>query len=527
MPQNLTRSGSAANNLALPYLNNNATFFNRIISNEHTMKNKRRDFLKMTGLTGIGLAGGALLPAHGNSTERNDGQQGDAILQQLSGKGNQKFNMSGYAAPKIDTVRIAFIGLGNRGSGAVKRINFIQGIEIKVLCDLRPEKAAAAKESLKDSIHKPEIYTGGKDEWKKVCERDDIDLIYITTPWYLHAPMAVYAMNHNKHVCTEVPAAITLEECWQLVETSEKTRKHCMMLENCCYDFFEMLTLNMARQGYFGEIIHCEGAYIHDLLAGNFAKDKYYDLWRLKQNYTRKGNLYPTHGLGPICQIMDINRGDRMDYLVSVSTNDFMMNNYAKKLAAQDDFYQQFVNKPYNGNMNTSVIRTERGRTIMLQHDVTSPRPQSGIHLVSGSKAVALHYPEPARIFKGHEATPDQWRTSSRHEWLSENEMKALEKEYEPNLVKKVGEVAKQVGGHGGMDFLMDWRTIDCLRNGLPLDQDVYDAALWSSIAPLSAWSIDHRSNSIDVPDFTRGSWKTNKPVDILIEKGGNTKVNA
>ena len=299
------------------------------------------------------------------------------------------------------------------------------------------------------------------------------------------------------------------------------------MLENACYDFFEMLTLNLTRQGYFGDIIHCEGAYIHDLLAGNFAKDKYFDLWRLKQNYTRKGNLYPTHGLGPVCQIMDINRGDRMDFLVSVSSNDFMMNAMAKKLAAQDDFYKPFVDRPYNGNMNTSVIKTEKGRTIMLQHDVTSPRPQSGIHLVSGTLGTALHYPEPGRIFKAHNATPDQWRTSSKHEWLTEEEMKKVEKEYEPPIVKKMGAVAKEVGGHGGMDLLMDWRTIDCLRNGLPLDQDVYDAALWSAIAPLSAWSIANRSNSIDVPDFTGGSYKKNKPLDIVIEQGGNTVVNA
>jgi predicted dehydrogenase len=325
--------------------------------------------------------------------------------------------------------------------------------------------------------------------------------------------MAVYAMDHGKHACTEIPAATTIEECWQLVESSERNKKHCMILENCCYDFFELLTLNMARQGFFGEIVHAEGAYIHDLLAGDFSKEKYYDFWRLRMDASRQGNLYPTHGLGPVSQVMNINRGDKMDYLVSVSTNDFMMADTAKKLAATDDIYKQFVGKPFNGNMNTTTIRTNKGKTIMLQHDVTSPRPYSRIHLISGTKGTALKYPLPGKISTSHEG------------WISEEEFKVLEKKYEPAIVKKVGELAKQVGGHGGMDFLMDWHNIDCLRNGLPVDQDVYDAALWSSIFPLSEWSVKNRSNSIDVPDFTRGSWKTNTPVDITLSKGGNTEV--
>ncbi len=206
-----------------------------------------------------------------------------------------------------------------------------------------------------------------------MCESKDIDLVYIATPWKLHTPMAVYAMNHGKHAASEVPIAVTVDECWQLVETSEKTRKHCMMLENCCYDFFELLTLNMARNGMFGELVHAEGAYIHDLLEQNFEKGSYSDMWRLRENASRDGNLYPTHGLGPIAQCLGINRGDKMDHLVSMSSNDFMMNALAKEKAATDSFYKEFVDKPYRGNMNTTVIRTQKGKTIMLQHDVTSP----------------------------------------------------------------------------------------------------------------------------------------------------------
>ena len=472
------------------------------------MKNNRRDFLKLTGLAGAGILAGCAAPTQADT----NAAQKDVSAVQSRSSHTQKFNMSGYAAPKLETVRIGIIGLGNRGPGAVERLSKIDGVEIKALCDLRPEKASAALKRLENTPHKPDLYSGNENEWKKVCEREDIDLIYIATPWDLHTPMAVYAMEQGKHAATEVPAAVTVEECWQLVETSERTRKHCMMLENTCYDFFELLTLNMARQGFFGEIIHGEGAYIHALLEENFSKDGYYDMWRLKENF-RNGSLYPTHGLGPVAQVMNINRGDKMDYLVSMASNDFMMAPMAKELAAKDEFYKQFADKTFRGNMNTTTIRTNKGRTIMIQHDVTSPRPYSRIHLISGTKGTAQKYPLPGKIATSHEG------------WISEEEFKKLEEKFQPPIVTKIGEMAKQVGGHGGMDFLMDWRLIDCLRNGLPLDMDVYDAASWSVVSPLSEWSVANRSNSIEVPDFTGGSWKSNEPVDILLAKGGNTRV--
>lgn len=465
------------------------------------MKNNRRDFLRVTGLGGLGLVSGSLLSC---DTSQN--------VLSVAPVGPQRFNMSGYAAPKLETVRIGFIGLGMRGPGAVNRMSQIEGVEIKALCDLRPESAEKAKALLEGTSHDPDLYSGSDNAWKEMVDRDDLDLIYIATPWEWHTPMAVYAMEAGKHAAVEVPAAKTIDECWELVETSERTRKHCMMLENCCYDFFELLTLNMARQGFFGEIIHGEGAYIHNLLDLNFDKGSYEDMWRLRENYERNGNLYPTHGLGPICQIMNINRGDQMDYLSSLSSNDFHMAAKAKELAEEDSFYEQFVGKNYAGNMNTTMIKTKNGRSIMVQHDVTSPRPYSRIHLVSGTEAFARKWPSPERVAKGHS-------------WLKEDEMKELEEKFTPEIVQKVGDMAKKVGGHGGMDFIMDWRLIDCLRNGLPLDQDVYDAALWSSITPLSVDSVTNRAQSIDVPDFTRGAWKNNKPVDISLEGGGTTKV--
>ena len=393
-------------------------------------------------------------------------------------------------------------------------MSFIEGVEIKALCDQYPERVTKAQQILiKKGLPKATEYSGSKDAWKELCNRPDIDLVYITTPWSWHTPMAVYAMEHGKHAASEVPAAKTIEECWQLVETSEKTKKHCMMLENCCYDFFELLTLNMTRNGMFGELVHAEGAYLHNLLDLNFDKNGYAEMWRLKENASRNGNIYPTHGLGPVAQCMNINRGDQMDYLVSTSSNDFLMSVTAKERAAKDAFYNEFKDKQYSGDMNTTTIKTMKGKTIMVQHDVTTPRPYSRIHLISGTKGMASKWPDPHRISFGESG------------WIKDEEFKALEEKYTLPIVKHIGEIAKNVGGHGGMDFIMDWRLIDNLRNGLPIDQDVYDAALWSSIAPLSEKSVANRSRSMDIPDFTKGAWKTNKPVNLTLDGGGNTTV--
>jgi predicted dehydrogenase len=423
------------------------------------------------------------------------------------------FNMCGHAAPKMEKVRIGIIGLGMRGPGAVERMSVIEGVDILALCDKIPARAEKAQAILaKAGLPKATLYSG-EEGWKALCERKDLDLVYICTPWHLHTPMAVYAMKNGKHAATEVPAAKTVEECWQLVETSEKYKRHCMMLENCCYDFFELLTLNMARNGLFGELLHAEGAYIHDLSRDYlFNKNGYEGMWRIKENMGKYGSLYPTHGLGPVAQCLNIGRGDAMDYLVSMTTNDFTLSPLADEMAAKDDFFKPFTGKSYRGNMNNTTIRTKKGKTILIQHDVSSPRPYSRIHMISGTKGAASKWPGPARIALGHS-------------WMKPEEFKAMEEKYTPQIVKHIGEIAKSVGGHGGMDFIMDWRLIDCLRNGLPLDQDVYDAAAWSSIVPLSDASARSRSKSVDVPDFTRGAWKTNKPHNMGLEGGGNTRV--
>ena len=481
------------------------------------MTTNRRNFLKTATFAGAGAVTGSLLT---KCTPADPQSNLNTILDAVRKSHSQRFNMSGYAAPALPVVRVGVIGLGDRGSGAVERLSYIEGVEITALGDLRQTAVSASQKYLQRIGRQAAREFAGDDQvWKKLAELPDLDLIYICTPWIWHTPMAVYAMENGKHAACEVPIARTIDEAWQLVETSEKTKKHCMMLENCCYDFFELLTLNMARQGLFGDIIHGEGAYIHNLMGYNFKKPQderqsdgaYTGMWRLKENATRNGNLYPTHGLGPICQTLNINRGDRMEYLSSVSTLDFTMGPKEKELSMNDPFYAEWKDSKFRGNLNTTIIRTSLGKSIMVQHDVSSEQPYSRIHLVKGTQGMAVKYPKQL-IALGEQ-------------WSDDEQMKVIWEKYTPEIIKRVGEMAKKVGGHGGMDFIMDWRLIDCLRNGLPLDQDVYDGAAWSSVAPLSEWSVANRSQSIDVPDFTCGSWKVNKPHGINLETGGNTKV--
>ena len=472
------------------------------------MKSDRRKFLKTSAMAGLGMAGG--IKALASLSESSP--VGSVSIHRPRAK---RFNMSGYAAPPLEKVRIGIIGMGQRGPAHMITMSHIEGTEIKALCDVRPEKASAAKERLKGTGHDPVLYTNGPEDWKKMCERDDIDLVIVTTPWYMHTEMAVYAMEHGKHAASEVPAAATLEECWLLVETAERTRKHCMMTENYAYMPFQLLTLNMARKGFFGELVHGDCAYNTSKIGNNFRKNMYWDMWWLRQYASRHGNIYPTHGLGPIAQMMNINRGDKFEFLVSVESKDFMMHHKAVELAAGDPFFEPFTKADFRGNMSVTTIRTTLGRTITIQHDATSPSPHNLIHGIYGTKGSALYDPQPPKLCKGD------------HKWASPEEFSELEKQFTPKISIQVGELSKQIGaGHGGSDLFVDWHLIDCLRNGLPLDQDVYDAAAWSSILPLSQWSVLNRSNSVDVPDFTRGDWLTNKPnMDIELERGGTTGV--
>ncbi len=410
-------------------------------------------------------------------------------------------DMVAFRCDPIETVRVGFVGLGMRGPGAVERFTHIPGVEIKALCDLYPERAEKAQKILTSKkLPQAEIYSG-EEGWKALCEREDLDLVYIATPWLLHTPIAIYAMEHGKHVAIEVPAATTLDECWQLVNTSEKTRRHCMMLENCVYDFFELTTLNMAQEGLFGEILHVEGSYIHNLEDFWAA---YQGNWRLDFNEKYKGDIYATHGLGPACQLLNIHRGDKMNYLVAMQTKAVNGPAVVKKTTGKDSPDYQ------NGDHSLTLIKTENGKTIHLQHNVVTPRPYSRMYQLTGTEGFANKYPSSSYTFRPDNVSNDvpNHENLNAHGPVPENVKKALMEKYKHPIHKELEETAKKVGGHGGMDFIMDYRLVYCLRNGLPLDQDVYDAAEWSCMGELTRISIENNSMPVEVPDFTRGSWK-------------------
>ena len=431
------------------------------------------------------------------------------ILQSPERPANQT-DVVGLTAPKLETVRVGFIGLGMRGPGAVERFTHLEGTQIVALCDIHTDRVEKCQKILKDA-GKPEAtgYSGDTDAWKKLCDRDDIDLVYICTDWKTHTKMAVYAMEKGKHVACEVPISISIDECWQLINTAEKTRKHCMMLENCCYDFFEMATLNMVQKGLLGELVHAEGAYIHDLRSLNFMDPKdggYNDWWRLEMNKEHNGNLYATHGLGPVCQALNIGRGDRMKYLVSLSSDQVGMTAYAQEKFGPDS---EMAKQTYaKGDMNTTLIKTENGKSIMIQHDVTSPRPYNRKHALSGTKGYIEKYPRPGIALEQSRAIGAEFDNLSAHRFVSTEVYNRIMVEYEHPITKEVGEQARKVGGHGGMDFIMDYRLVYCLQNGLPLDMNVYDGVEWSCIGPLTELSVENNSAPVAFPDFTRGAWK-------------------
>ena len=404
--------------------------------------------------------------------------------------------------PKIDTVRVGFIGLGMRGPGAVARWTHIPGTKIVALCDLLPERVEKSQEILKNAgLPEAASYSGSEEAWKQLCERDDIDLVYIATDWKHHAAMGVYAMEHGKHVAIEVPAAMTLDEIWKLINTSEKTRKHCMQLENCVYDFFELTSLNMAQQGVFGEVLHVEGAYIHNL---EDFWPYYWNNWRMDYNQKHRGDVYATHGMGPACQVLNIHRGDRMKTLVAMDTKAVNGPAYIKKSTGKE------VKDFQNGDQTTTLIRTENGKTMLIQHNVMTPRPYSRMYQVVGADGYASKYPieeyclRPTQVDSND--VPNHEKLNA-HGSVSEDVKKALMAKYKDPIHKELEETAKKVGGHGGMDYIMDYRLVYCLRNGLPLDMDVYDLAEWCCMAELTRLSIENGSAPVEVPDFTRGGW--------------------
>ena len=406
----------------------------------------------------------------------------------------------------ISKVRVGIIGMGNRGSVLIQMFEYLvknNHAEIVALSDLKEDKLNTNNEYLKTIQNKEaKLYFGDENEWKKVAERDDIDLLIIATPWNYHTEMSVYGMEQGKHVACEQPMAMTLEDCWRLIEVAERTKRHCMYMENCCFNGEELWVLNMIDKGVFGEINHAEGAYIHDLRKHMMHETYYENQWRIKHHETRNGNFYTGHGLGPVSFYMDIGRGDNYDHLVSMSSREQSLSYGAKKEGFRTTEFAC-------GDMNTTLIRTKKGRSIMLQFDVHTGRPYSRLNTVTGTKAVHQGYP--SKLYVGHDEL--QWG----HSWLEDEEYKSYREKYDHPLWKKLREqIDANAVGHGGMDFVMIYRLIRCLNEGLPLDINLYDSVLWSAITPLSELSVANQSASTKIPDFTGGTWETSRKAEVL-----------
>ena len=401
----------------------------------------------------------------------------------------------------MDEVRVGFVGVGGRGTGHVRDLLRVPGVKVKAVCDIVPSHSERAQNLVeKAGQPRPESYTRGEQDYKRLCARPDLDVVYIATPWEWHVPMCVEAMKNGKHAATEVPAATTVEECWQLVETSEATGKYCVMMENCCYDRVELMTLNMVRKGLLGEMIHGECGYLHDLRALKFAKTGE-GLWRLNHAIRHNADLYPTHGLGPVAQSFNINRGNLFDHMVSMASKSYTLREFAEKKFGPDSAQAKL--DIALGDVVSSLIRTRGGQTILVVHNTDSPRPYSRKILVQGSKGLVEKYPTPRAYVEG---------TGKNDEW---QDIESFAPQHEHPLWKSLEEKAKG-SGHGGMDYVMNYRFIDCLKKGIAPDMDVYDAAALSAITELSERSISNRSRTVDVPDFTRGKWISRTPLGIV-----------
>ena len=476
----------------------------------------RREFLKGTAWMGAAaFAAGCQLNRFGFG---EGGQMQNFVYRKLMGK----------------RIRIAFVGIGGRGSGAVHRVAMIPGVDIVALCDKRQEAVeknlAWLREHKYAGVDRIRKYVGDE-AYKDLCDFGDCDVVYCATPWQLHQPVGLRALCGGKLPLIEVTSALTTDECWELVEASEKFRIPCMQLENCVYGEIELLELNLARMGMFGEINHAEGAYIHDLREIIPTSGKYNSeaAWRYDENMVHKGNQYPTHGLVPICQTMGINRGDRFDFLVSLESgpNNTNYEKFKKEFLGNDD-PRKFDPPAAMGEMNTTLIKTVKGKSIMVQHDVSSPRPYSRINLISGTKGIVRDYPFQC-------AFEEKCFDRGAHKWFDEKKANEIREKYMHPLWRNVSEMAKIVGGHGGMDFIMDLRWAWCLQNGEPLDMDVYDLAATSCLCELTETSVRSGSKPVDVPDFTRGNWKNVKPWGVVnvdlkkmgLDKGDVKKDNA
>ncbi len=435
--------------------------------------------------------------------------------------------MGGFRAPKIEKVRVAVIGLGERGLPQTMHFASIPHCEVVAVCDVYDDLAQKAASRLEEKTGKaPAVYSGSRDAYLKMLEEVKPDAVFINTSWETHAQMAIDSMEHGAHAFVEVPLAVTLEDLWRVVDTSERTRKHCMMLENVNYGREELMFLNMVRQGLIGELLHGEASYIHELRMQMKSVERGCGSWRTYHYAERNGNLYPTHGLGPVAQYMNIARGeDTFDRIVSFGSPAKGRAAYAKKNFPADHKWNNMEFKC--GDMSNSLIKTKAGRTILVQWDETSPRPYDRKNLIQGTEGTLAGFPlriagekiSPGMREEG-EGQPGGAEITHKggyHEWYEGEEAeKDMFAKYDHPLYKRLGEAAKKNGGHGGMDYIMLCRVIECLHNGEPMDQNVYEGALWSAVGPLSEKSVNEGGMPQEFPDFTRGDWKTTEPLGIV-----------
>ena len=464
------------------------------------MKNyNRRKFIQTTTMSAAALTVASTLTSCSNSN-----------IDPIS-KGKY---MGGFSAPKLDTVRIAFIGVGARGSGHLRSLASLEGVEIVAISDLYEDSckkiSKVASEIGKGERHDNIAqYWGDENKWKLMLEEIKPDAVFISTNWNNHASMAIKSMESGAHAFVEVPIAVSLKEMWEIVNTSEKTQKHCMMMENVNYGRDELMYLNMCRKGVIGELLHAEAAYIHELRFQMSQEERGTGSWRTHHYANGKGNLYPTHGLGPVAQYMNLGRtDDSFKSIVSYSSPAKGRDLYAQKNYSVDHKWNKL--NYLNGDINTSIIKTNVGRTVMVQWDETSPRPYTRHNLIQGTKGTLAGFPTRVAIEGGFEGA-----SKDHHSWIQGDKLEMLYEKYDHPLYKRLNQETKN-SGHGGMDGIMRYRIIECLRNGLALDQNVYEGCFWSAVTPLSGESILEGGMPQQFPDFTRGNWTKTKPLEII-----------
>ena len=466
----------------------------------------RRQFLKPLGLAAGAAAAGNVLP--GQALEIPAGDSLWKSGAQASPRPSGSMYMGGFKAPGLDRIRLAFIGVGGRGFSHLAQMCVMDGVEIVGVCDLKEDLAKRGVDRVLSKMGKsPLSYSGGDTEYLTMLKELKPDAVIISTDWSTHAGIACDSMKHGAHAFVEVPLAVSLEELWNLVDTSEATRKHCMMMENVNYGRDELMFLNMVRQGVIGDLLHGEAAYIHCLVT-QLGDTRGEGAWRPEYHTRINGNLYPTHGLGPVAQYMNLARGeDHFSRVAAFASPALGRNAYAKKHLPAD---HRWNNTPFIcGDMNTAIVKTQLGRTIVVQLDETSPRPYSRANLIQGTEGTLAGFP--TRV------AGEKLGNGNYHEWIEGNEKLApIFEKYDHPLWKKVGPLALKMGGHGGMDFVMLYRIIECLRKGEPMDQNVYEGAFWSSVSELSEYSVAQGGMPQVFPDFTRGDWKTTAPLGIV-----------